>query len=114
MPRLLFPNSALLFQFYSHKLMRLAAPIFLLLILTANIFLAATAVGNASQLFYRAMFAGQLVFYGGVVAGAYLLKHNRRVRVLNLAYVFSLMNAAALIGLLFFVLGKRNVWVRGE
>ena len=114
MPRLLFPNSALLFQFYSHKLMRLAAPIFLLLILAANMFLAATAIGNAPQLFYRATFAGQLVFYAGVAAGAYLLKHNRRVRLLNLAYVFSLMNAAALIGLLFFVLGKRNVWVRGE
>jgi poly-beta-1,6-N-acetyl-D-glucosamine synthase len=114
MPRLLFPNSALLFQFYSHKLMRLAAPIFLLVILAANILLSATVVGNVSQLFYRAAFAGQLVFYGGVAAGAWLLKHNRRVRLLNLAYVFSLMNAAALIGLLFFVLGKRNVWARGE
>ena len=114
MPRLLVPNNALLFQFYSHKLMRLAAPIFLLLILAANMFLAAAAVASASQLFYRATLAGQLVFYGGVAAGAYLLKHNRRVRLLNLAYVFSLMNAAALIGLLFFVLGKRNVWVRGE
>ena len=114
MPRLLLPNNALLFQFYSHKLMRLVVPIFLLLILAANLFLAATAVASASLLFYRATLAGQLVFYGGVAAGAYMLKHNRRVRLLNLAYVFSLMNAAALIGLLFFVLGKRNVWVRGE
>ncbi|MEK6322225.1 MAG: glycosyltransferase family 2 protein [Acidobacteriota bacterium] len=114
MPRLLFPNSALLFQFYSHKLMRLAAPIFLLLIFAANVFLAATPAGNAAELFYRAALAGQLVFYAGVAAGAYLLKHNRRVRLLNFAYVFSLMNAAALIGLLFFVLGKRNIWVRGE
>ncbi|PYT05321.1 MAG: family 2 glycosyl transferase [Acidobacteria bacterium] len=57
MPRLLVPNNALLFQFYSHKLMRLAAPIFLLLILAANMFLAAAAVASASQLFYRATLA---------------------------------------------------------
>jgi cellulose synthase/poly-beta-1,6-N-acetylglucosamine synthase-like glycosyltransferase len=113
MPRLLFPNNALLFQFYSHKLMRLAAPIFFLLIFATNMFIAAEATGSGSQLFYRAIFAGQLAFYGGVAAGAYLLRHNRRLRLLNLAYVFSLMNAAALIGLLFFVLGKRDVWVRG-
>jgi len=114
MPRLLFPNSALLFQFYSHKLMRLAAPIFLLLILATSVILATGPGGNAATLLYRAALAGELVFYGGVAAGAYLLKHNRRVRLLNFLYVFSLMNAAALIGLLFFVLGKRNVWVRGE
>jgi biofilm PGA synthesis N-glycosyltransferase PgaC len=114
MPRLLFPNSALLLQFYSHKLMRLAAPIFLLLILAASVILATAPGSNAAALLYRAALAGQLVFYAGVAVGAYLLKHNRRVRLLNFAYVFSLMNAAALIGLLFFVLGKRNVWVRGE
>jgi poly-beta-1,6-N-acetyl-D-glucosamine synthase len=114
MPRLLFPNSALLFQFYSHKLMRLAAPIFLLLILAASVVLATAPGANAAGLLYRAALAGQLVFYAGVAVGAYLLKHNRSLRLLNFAYVFSLMNAAALIGLLFFVLGKRNVWVRGE
>jgi cellulose synthase/poly-beta-1,6-N-acetylglucosamine synthase-like glycosyltransferase len=114
MPRLLLPNSALLFQFYSHKLMRLAAPIFLLLILAASVILAVQPVGNAAAVLYRTALAGQVLFYAGVAAGAYLLRHNRRVRLLNFAYVFSLMNAAALIGLLFFVLGKRNVWVRGE
>ena len=114
MPRLLLPNSALLFQFYSHKLMRLAAPIFLLLMLAANVYLFVMAEGDTSQLLYRATLAGQLVFYGGVAAGGYLLQHNRRIRLLNLAYVFSLMNAAALIGMLFFVFGKRNVWVRQD
>jgi biofilm PGA synthesis N-glycosyltransferase PgaC len=114
MPRLLLPNSALLFQFYSHKLMRLAAPIFLLLILAASVILAVAPGGNASGLLYRVALAGQSVFYAGVAVGAYLLRHNRRMRLLNFAYVFSLMNAAALIGLLFFVLGKRNIWVRGE
>lgn len=112
MPRLLFPNSVLLFQFYSHKLMRLGAPILLLLILAANVFLAASPANSAAPLLYRVSLAGQVVFYAGVAAGAWLLKHNRRVRLLNLAYVFSLMNAAALIGLLFFLLRKRDVWVK--
>lgn len=113
MPRLLIPSSALVFQFYSHKLMRLAAPIFFLLLLAANVMLAANPPGSA-RLVYRAALAAQSLFYCGVLAGACLLKRIRRVRLLNFAYVFSLMNAAALVGLLYFVAGKRNVWARGE
>jgi biofilm PGA synthesis N-glycosyltransferase PgaC len=112
-PRLLVPNSALVFQFYSHKLMRLAAPIFFLLLLASNVMLAAKPPASA-VLIYQATLAAQTLFYGGVLAGACLLKRNRRVRLLNFAYVFSLMNAAALVGLFYFVRGKRNVWARGE
>ena len=113
MPRLLVPNSLLILQFYSHKLMRLVSPIFFLILFASNLFLAAYSSGS-SQFFYRAAFGGQLLFYVGVLAGGYLLKRNRKVRLLNFAYVFSLMNAAALVGLVYFVLGKRNVWARGE
>lgn len=113
MPRLLVPNNLLLFQFYSHKLMRLVSPIFFLLLFAANLIIATSSSG-AVQLFYQAMFAAQLIFYGSVLAGGYLLRRNRKVRLLNFAYVFSLMNAAALVGLVYFVLGKRNIWARGE
>jgi cellulose synthase/poly-beta-1,6-N-acetylglucosamine synthase-like glycosyltransferase len=113
MPRLLVPNTALLFQFYSHKLMRLVAPIFFLLLFATNLITAASSSG-AARLLYQAAFGGQLIFYFGVLAGGYLLKRNRKVRLLNFAYVFSLMNAAALVGLVYFVLGKRNIWARGE
>jgi biofilm PGA synthesis N-glycosyltransferase PgaC len=113
MPRVLVPNNALLFQFYSHKLMRLASPMFFLILLATNLILAAGSTGMA-QLFYQAFSIAQLLFYCGVFAGGYLLKRNRRVRLLNFAYVFSLMNAAALVGLIYFVFSKRNVWVRGE
>lgn len=113
MPRLLVPNSALAFQFYSHKLMRLAAPIFFLLLLATNVMLTAKPPANAG-LIYPAALAAQSLFYVGVLAGACLLKRNRKVRLLNFAYVFSLMNAAALVGLFYFVMGKRNVWARGE
>lgn len=113
MPRLLVPNSLLLFQFYSHKLMRLVSPIFFLILFASNLFLAAYSSGS-SQFLYQVAFGGQLLFYVGVLAGGYLLKRNRKVRLLNFAYVFSLMNAAALVGLFYFVLGKRNVWARSE
>jgi biofilm PGA synthesis N-glycosyltransferase PgaC len=111
MPRLLFLNNGLLFQFYSHKLMRLAAPIFLLILLITNALIVAPPIESANT-FYEASFAGQLLFYASVVAGGYLLKRKRKVRLLNFAYVFSVMNAAALVGLIYFIVGKRNVWVR--
>lgn len=113
MPLLLVPSSVLVFQFYSHKLMRLAAPIFFLILLGASVILAANPPAG-SGLVYQAALAAQALFYCGVMAGAWLLKRNRRVRLLNFAYVFSLMNAAALVGLYYFVVGKRNVWARGE
>lgn len=112
MPRLLIPNRALLFQFYSHKLMRLAAPIFFLILFASNVVLAASGMAKATSVFFQAALAAQLAFYAAVLAGGYLLKTNRRIRLLNFAYVFSLMNAAALVGLIYFVVGKRNVWAR--
>jgi biofilm PGA synthesis N-glycosyltransferase PgaC len=109
MPRLLVPTSALLLQFYSHKLMRLAAPIFFLQLFVVNV---AIITLSGATLFYSAALAAQLIFYSCVAAGAVLLKRQRKVRLLNFAYVFSVMNAAALVGLIYFIVGKRDVWVR--
>lgn len=113
MPRLLIPNSGLVFRFYSHKLMRLVAPIFFLLLLMTGVILAVRPPGS-DRLIYQAALAAQALFYSCVLLGACLLKRNRRVWVLNVAYVFSLMNAAALVGLFYFVMGKRDVWARGD
>lgn len=110
MPRVLLPTSVLLFQFYSHKLMRLVAPIFFLILLASNL----AIVSANSTLFYEASLTAQMIFYASVLAGGYMLKRKRKVRVLNFAYVFSVMNAAALVGLIYFILGKRDVWVRGQ
>jgi cellulose synthase/poly-beta-1,6-N-acetylglucosamine synthase-like glycosyltransferase len=111
MPRLLLPTNALLLQFYSHKLMRLAAPIFFLLLLATNLVL---VMGAERALFYEATLAAQGGFYASVWAGAYLLKRQRKVRLLNFAYVFSVMNAAALVGLWYFIVGRRDVWSRAK
>ncbi|HKY05220.1 MAG TPA: glycosyltransferase family 2 protein [Blastocatellia bacterium] len=116
MPRLLVPTSALLFQFYSHKLMRLAAPLFFLVLFSANVSVVASlalAGGSASgakSLLYQASLVAQVAFYASVLAGGWLSRHNRKVRLLNFAYVFSMMNAAALVGLFYFIRGKRDIW----
>ncbi len=114
MPRLLFPNRVLLWQFWSHKLMRLAAPIFMLALLGANFCIVAKAEGLFEAMFYSAFLALQAAFYLSVLYGWLLVKADRRVKIFNVAYVFSVMNAAALVGLFYFVFGKRNIWVRGE
>lgn len=113
MPRLLMPSNGLVFQFYSHKLMRLAAPIFLLILLAANALIVAQPAESASAL-YKLSLAAQLLFYASVLAGGCLLRRKRKVRLLSFAYVFSVMNAAALVGLIYFIVGKRNVWVRAK
>lgn len=74
---------------------------------------AASPTWSAAPFFYQVTLAAQLAFYAAVPAGGYL-KRNRKIRVLNLAYVFSLMNAAALVGLVYFLAGKRDVWARGN
>jgi hypothetical protein len=41
---------------------------------------------GTARLIYQGALAGQLLFSCGVLAGAFLLKCNRRVRLLNFAY----------------------------
>ena len=104
MPRLLLPTYGLFFQFFSHKLMRLAAPFFLMLLFVTNLII------GGEQVFYLLCLAAQAAFYAGVITGGILAKRNRKVRLLNVAYIFSVMNAAALVGLFYFIRGKRDVW----
>ena len=104
-PKLLLPSHRLWIQFISHKLLRLVAPFFLLSLLASNFVLA------SDLLLYRLTLAAQIAFYASVIAGGSLRKRNCRLRLLNVAYVFSVMNAAALVGLVYFLRGKRNVWL---
>jgi hypothetical protein len=104
MPRLLLPTYGLFLQFFSHKLMRLAAPFFLMLLLVTNLII------GGEQILYLLCLAAQAAFYAGVITGGILAKRNRKVRLLNVAYIFSVMNAAALVGLFYFIRGKRDVW----
>jgi biofilm PGA synthesis N-glycosyltransferase PgaC len=109
-PGLLIPNTWLAFQFYSHKLLRLAAPLFLLTLLGTNVGLVLEDAVFGPSWLYQLLLALQLVFYISAPAGAYLSRHNRRVRLLSLPYAFSLMNAAAIVGLFYFLTGKSDIW----
>ncbi|HEU4386764.1 MAG TPA: glycosyltransferase family 2 protein, partial [Blastocatellia bacterium] len=98
LPRLLVPVHRLFFQFWSHKLMRLAAPFLLLLLFAASI--------AAPGAVYKAALAMQAIFYAAAVPAAILNGRGKQTRLLNAAYLFSVMNAAALVGLFYFVIGK--------
>src|SRR5262249_37321680 len=89
MPRLLLPSSPLVLQFYSHKLLRLAAPVFMMTFLLANILLALSSNGSG-QLFPICL-AGQIILYASMAAGGLLARRNLSVKPLSLAYTFLLM-----------------------
>jgi cellulose synthase/poly-beta-1,6-N-acetylglucosamine synthase-like glycosyltransferase len=114
MPGLLSPSHRLFVQFFSHKLLRLAAPVLMLVLLASNTVIAASSVGAAENLFYVTVLIAQIGFYLVVAIGWALSGRNSRLPLVNIAYVFSLMNAAAIVGLLYFIVGKRDVWARSE
>jgi len=114
MPRLLLPTSLLILRFYSHKLLRLAAPLFLLSVLAANVAIVLGDAAGPRLLFFETSLAMQLLFYAGVIIAALMPKNSRPVRFLSVAYTFSMMNLAAVLGLVCFILGKRDVWQRAR
>jgi cellulose synthase/poly-beta-1,6-N-acetylglucosamine synthase-like glycosyltransferase len=108
MPRLLVPSSWLVLQFWSHKLFRLAAPIFMVLLFVSNSVL---VFGNAGLLFSLSL-AVQFLYLAGLAAAICLRRTNHRIKLLNFAYTFTVMNLAAIVGLIYFLSGKRNIWER--
>jgi cellulose synthase/poly-beta-1,6-N-acetylglucosamine synthase-like glycosyltransferase len=111
MPRLLLPTNRLLFQFHSHKLMRLAAPLFFVILLASSLAMTMQA-GGLEGLFYQSALAAQTMFYLSIPLSGALLGRARGARLLKAAYVFSVMNAAAIVGFFYFLRGKRDVWVK--
>jgi len=111
MPHLLVPTNRLTIQFISHKFLRLVAPLLFLCMLAAN---SAIVAANDRAALYLITLGSQALFYSSVLAGGILLRSNRRIRLLNFAYMFSVMNAAAVVGLFHFLVGKQDVWVRAK
>lgn len=104
MPQLLMPNR-LSFQFWSHKLARLIAPLLLLIALAANM----AIVAARPEPLYQLSLIAQALFYGSVALGR---ATGGRPRLAGLAYSFSMMQLAALVGMLHFISGRRDVWKR--
>ncbi|MBL8201862.1 MAG: glycosyltransferase family 2 protein [Chromatiales bacterium] len=80
-------------QFMSHKVLRWFVPLFLLVILVSNLWLA------AGSLFYGATLAAQALLYGAALGGLLLERAGRPVRLLNIPYYFCAVNVASLLGI---------------
>ena len=89
-------------ELVSHKLLRHLVPLFLVPLLLANLFLA-----RRGHLFAAAL-AVQLAFYALAAAGA-LLRHTRlgASKLFSVPYYFCLVNAAALLGVVSILRGRR-------
>lgn len=104
-PWLLSNRNPLRFEFVSHKLLRLAVPFALGLLLV-------TCAGLAGG-FYRAVLVLQLVFYlFAALALAGLMPKGVLWRVAEASATFVLLNGAALMALANVVTGRRPAWTR--
>jgi hypothetical protein len=104
-PWLLSRENPLLFEFFSHKLLRLAVPVALIVILVTSLWLRGSV--------YRTVLLFQLSFYAlSLVALSRLGKGGIVGRAADAAGTFVLLNVAAGVAFVNFVGGKRAVWSR--
>ncbi len=100
-PWLLSLRNPLLFRLISHKLLRLAVPLFLLLLLVCS--------AASSGFVYRVAFVVQLLLYAAALLGA-LAPGSRRWRAVSIAYTFVMLNVAATLAFYNFLRGRAQ-WV---
>lgn len=100
MPRLLVPFlNPSWFETWSHKIMRLACPWALAILLVTS----AMAVAHGRTAWTAVLLLGQLLFYGMALAGS------RLGRVGKVARTFVVLNAAAVVGLWRYLVGAQKV-----
>jgi cellulose synthase/poly-beta-1,6-N-acetylglucosamine synthase-like glycosyltransferase len=102
----LFTSGFYSVELLSHKLVRHFVPFFLIPLLIANLFLIFSGV------FYVLTLAGQIFVYGMAVAGALLRNHPLgRKRIFTAPYFFCFVNAAAFLGILSIMRGRKlDAW----
>lgn len=104
-PWLLSSSNPVRFEFISHKLMRLVAPLALAVLLI-------TSMGLSGS-FYRAALILQLSFYAlSVLALTGVVKRGILARIADAAATFVMLNGAATVAFANFVTGKRAAWTR--
>lgn len=96
-PWLLSPRNPLLFRLISHKLLRLAVPFLLVIMLVAS--------AAAPGLIYRIALTLQLLLYSLALGGA-LWESGRRWRAISIAYTFAMLNLAAAVAFYNFLRGR--------
>ena len=104
-PALLLPwRNRIAFQFWSHKVLRLACPWAMAAALTAD-----AALAPRSTL-YTAALAVQLAFWGAALAGA-LFPSARSLRPVRIAHAFLSLNWFAVLGLIEFLTNREaHLW----
>jgi cellulose synthase/poly-beta-1,6-N-acetylglucosamine synthase-like glycosyltransferase len=96
-------------QFLSHKLLRWMIGMYLLTAFAAN------AVLVSSSSVYTAMFLCQVVFYSFALIGSRFRHSEKPRRIFYVPFYFTMVNTAALLGLVKFLTGKRQrVWEKAE
>ena len=103
-PWLLSSQNAIRFEFISHKLSRLAVPFGLVALLMASMFL--------PEPFYRGALIAQLAFYVLSLAPFFGIKIGPLSRIADPARTFVVLNYAAMVAFVNFVMGRKAAWVR--
>jgi cellulose synthase/poly-beta-1,6-N-acetylglucosamine synthase-like glycosyltransferase len=103
-PWLLTHSNPLRFQFICHKLLRLLVPFALAGTLVSAFWLRRDG--------YELVLVAQLCFYALAIVGVFHTKVDLVSRLSNVSLTFLLMNAAAAVALIYFVTGRKAVWVR--
>ena len=88
-------------ELVSHKILRYAVPIFLILLFLSSLVL------SLSSRFFAVTFFLQTIFYAAALAGKILEKNGIKLKILAMPLYFVLANTASLIGFYKFLRGER-------
>ena len=104
--RLLFSNNLLLsFAFFSHKVVRWFAPLFLIFLIPLNIILL------DNSYIFKMIFIIQIIFYSLALSGLFLHLLDLKQKFLSLFSYFLLTNLALLLGFVKYLQGKHSaIW----
>lgn len=113
LPRVLVPVlNPIAFQFWSHKVMRLLAPLALVVALLANAYLA--LVGTIAQSLFIALFIAQITCYAAAIVGLTLPAANR-IMIVKFATAFLSLNWFVVLGFIEFCANRDpHLWQNNQ
>jgi Glycosyltransferases, probably involved in cell wall biogenesis len=101
-----FKHPMLTFQYVSHRVLRWTlCPLLLPLLFISNILL----LNEYPVIIYQLIFAGQLAFYGAVLAGWLFSLRGIKVKILYFPYYFFFINLSLYLGFFRFLKGNQSV-----
>jgi cellulose synthase/poly-beta-1,6-N-acetylglucosamine synthase-like glycosyltransferase len=103
-PWLMGSSNPVWMEFFSHKILRLASPFMLLILLLTSF--------SASGEFYKIAGAVQVLAYLSALFAIGFPALSNRLRFPNFALTFTTLNAAAFVAFLNSMRGKSDVWIK--